>query len=112
MFGRLRGFVVTLIAGFALVACASDGTVPADAVPLPSDAVPLPRPAPKVSTAPVMPNWRHFPEPVSGAQFTQDKAKCTAAANSTFGVGSPEIKFYLAFTNCMRSQGYEAISSL
>jgi hypothetical protein len=49
---------------------------------------------------------------VSGQQFNQDKAKCTKVANSAPGVGSPEIKFYLAFTNCMRSEGYEASSSL
>ena len=105
MSGRLNGFVVILIGGLALAACG-------DAAPLPSDAVPLPRPAPKVSAAPVMPTWRHLPESVSAQQFNQDKAKCTKIANSTPGVGSPEIKFYLAFTNCMRSEGYEAISAL
>ncbi len=112
MSGRLSGFVVTLISGLALAACAFDGTLLGDAAPLPSDAVPLPRPAPKFSAAPVMPTWRHLPETVSAQQFNQDKAKCTKVANSTPGVGSPEIKFYLAFTNCMRSDGYEASSRL
>ena len=112
MSGRLRGFVVTLIGGLALAACASDGTLLGYAVSLPSDAVPLPRPAPKFSAAPVVPTWRHLRETVSAQQFNQDKAKCTKVANSTPGVGSPEIKFYLAFTNCMRSEGYEASSSL
>ena len=80
---------------------------------LPSEAVPLPRPAPKfLAAAPALPNWRHLPEPVSAQQSAQDKAKCTKVANSTPGVGSPEIKFYLAFTNCMHSEGYEASSSL
>ena len=105
MSGRLSGFVVILISGLALAACG-------DAAPLPSDAVPLPRPAPKFSAAPTLPNWRHLPEPVSAQQFNQDKATCTKVANSTPGVGSPEVKFYLAFTDCMRSEGYEATSRL
>ena len=112
MSGRIRGFVVTLIGGLALAACASDGTSPGDAVPLPSNSVPLPRPAPKVSTAPTLPTWRHVPEPVSAQQFNQDQGECTKVANSAPGVGPPEVKFYLAFTNCMRSDGYEATSSL
>jgi len=107
MSGRTRGFVVTLIGGLALAACASDG-----GVPLPSGSVPLPRPAPKFSSAPAIPAWRHLPEPVSAQQFNQDKAECTKVANSTPGAGSPELKFYLAFTSCMRSDGYEATSSL
>jgi hypothetical protein len=112
MLRRSRGFVVILIGSVALAACALDGALLGDAAPLPSDAVPLPRPAPKLSAAPVMPTWRHLPGTVSGQQFNQDKAKCTKVANSAPGVGSPEIKFYLAFTNCMRSEGYEASSSL
>jgi hypothetical protein len=107
MLRRLSGSVVTLISGLALAACAFDGTSP----PI-SSAVPPPRPAPKFAAAPVMPIWRHLPETVSAQQLNEDKAKCTKIANSTPGVGSPEIKFYLAFTNCMRSEGYEATSSL
>jgi hypothetical protein len=110
---RLSGFVMTLISGLALAACAFDEALLGDAAPLPSEAVPLPRPAPKFSAAaPALPNWRHLPEPVSAQQFAQDKVRCTKVANSTPGVGSPEIKFYLAFTNCMHSEGYEASSSL
>jgi len=112
MSAPMPGFVVTFISGLGLAACASDGTFRGAAAPLPSDAVPLPRPAPKFSAAPVMPIWRHLPESVSAQQFNEDKAKCTMLANSTPGVGSPEIKFYLAFTSCMRSEGYEATSSL
>jgi hypothetical protein len=112
MSGRLSGFVATLVSGLALAACAFDGTLLGDAAPLPSDAVPLPRPAPKFSATPVMPTWRHLPEPVSAQQFNQDKAACTKVANSTPGVGSPEVKFYLAFTDCMHSEGYEATSRL
>ena len=112
MFGRSRGFVVILIGSVALGACAFDEALLGEAAPLRSDAVPLPHPAPKVSAAPVMPTWRHLPETVSAQQFNQDKAKCTNVANSAPGAGSPEIKFYLAFTNCMRSEGYEATSSL
>jgi hypothetical protein len=112
MSGRSSVIIAIIISSVALAACAFDGTLLGDAAPLPSDAIPLPRPAPKVSAAPVMPTWRHLPESVSAQQFNQDKAKCTKIANSTPGVGSPEIKFYLAFTNCMRSEGYEAISAL
>jgi hypothetical protein len=112
MSGRLSGLVVSLIGGLALGACAFDVPLLGDAAPLPSDAVPLPRPTPKFSAAPIVPTWRHVPETVSAQQFNQDQAKCKKIANSTPGVGSPEIKFYLAFTNCMRSEGYEADSSL
>jgi hypothetical protein len=112
MSGRMRGFVVTLIGGLALAACASDGSSLGDAVPLSSGSVPLPRPAPKVSIAPAMPTWQHFPEQVSAQRFDQDKAKCTMVANGAPGVGPPEVKFYLAFTSCMRSEGYQAASSL
>jgi len=115
MSGQFRGFVVTLIAGLALAACASDGAALGDAPPLPSDSVPLPRPAPKFASsapAPVIPTWHHVPEPVSDQQFDHDRAQCTKAANSAPGVGSAEVKFYLAFTSCMRSEGYQATSSL
>jgi hypothetical protein len=109
--------VVALIGSLAVAACASNGAsredavfLPADSVSLPADSVPLPRPAPKSSalqsTAP-QDVWRHLPEPVSIQQFNQDKAKCTRMGNSTPGAGSPEMKFYLVFSNCMRSIGYE-----
>src|SRR5271166_530282 len=104
----IRAFVVILIAGLAVAACGSGGFSLEDAVPLPSDSVPLPRPAPKFAAAPVAPSWRHVPEPVSAQQLDQDKAKCTKMAHSTPGLGSPEMKFYLAFTNCMHAEGYEA----
>jgi hypothetical protein len=113
MSGRLRALMVILLGGLALAACGSDGGFPGDAAPIPSDAVPLPRPAPKFSaTAPALPNWRHVPEPVSAQQFNQDKATCTKVAQSTPGLGSPEMKFYFAFTDCMHSVGYEATSRL
>jgi hypothetical protein len=115
MSGRMRGFMATLIGGLALAACASDGGSLGDVAPLPSDSVPLPRPAPKFASsapAPVIPTWHHVPEPVSAQVFDHDKAKCTKAANSAPGVGSTEVKFYLAFTSCMRSEGYQATSSL
>jgi hypothetical protein len=112
---RMRGSVVILVGGLALAACASDEASLGDAAPLPSGSVPLPRPAPKFAAAapaPAMPTWRHLPEPVSAQQFDQDKAKCTKVANSAPGVGPSEVKFYLAFTSCMRSEGYETTSSL
>jgi hypothetical protein len=114
MSGRFRGFVVTLVGSLALAACASDGASLGDATPLPSDSVPLPRPAPKFSSAlaPIIPTWQHVPGPVSAQQFDQDKARCTKAANRAPGVGSADVKFYLAFTSCMRSGGYQATSSL
>ena len=107
---------MALIGSLALAACASDGALLGgasleDAVTLPANSVPLPRPAPKSSaqqsTAPQDGHWRHLPEPVSVQQFNQDKAKCTKMANSAPGAGSPEMKFYLVFSNCMRSVGYE-----
>jgi hypothetical protein len=113
MSGRFHGFVVTLIGTLVLAACASDGA--SDAAPLPSDSVPLPRPAPKFASsapAPVIPTWHHVPEAVSAQQFDKDKTECTKEANSAPGVGSAEVKFYLAFTSCMRSEGYQATSSL
>ena len=111
---RMSGFVAILIGGLGLAACAVDGASPGDVGALPSGSVPLPRPAPKVSggPAPLIPTWQHLPEPVSAQQFDQDKAKCTKVGNSAPGVGSPEVKFYLAFTSCMRSEGYQAASSL
>ena len=108
----MRAFAVVLFGGVALAACGSGGFSLEDAVPLQPDSVPLPRPAPKFTAAPVSPTWRHVLEPVSAQQLDQDKAKCTKAAHSTPGIGSPEIKFYLAFTNCMHAEGYEAVSRL
>lgn len=117
MSARLCGLVV-LIATVAVAGCASDGALPGDGTPLPAGSVPLPRPAPKLSAAPRFTppgdfaTWRHRPEPVSAQQFNQDKAKCTRVGNNAPGAGSPDMKFYLAFTDCMRSEGYEAASSL
>jgi hypothetical protein len=108
----MRGFVVTFTAGLAVAACGPGAASLQDSAILTAEAVPLPRPAPKLSTAPTMPTWRHFPEPVTAQRFNQDKARCTTVASNAPGVGSPEIKFYLAFTNCMHSEGYEATSGL
>jgi hypothetical protein len=110
--GRLRAAILILLGGLALAACASDGSVLGDAASIPPDAVPLPRPAPKVSAAPPLPNWRHVPEPVNAQQLNQDKATCSKVAHNSPGVGSPEMKFYFAFTDCMHSVGYEAVSRL
>ena len=113
MCGRLRAAMLILLGGLTLAACGSNGSFLGDAAPIPSDAVPLPRPAPKISTAaPALPNWRHVPERVSAQQFNQDKATCSKIAHESAGVGSPEMKLYFAFTDCMRSEGYEASSSL
>jgi len=112
MFGRIRGLMAILFGGLALAACGSGAASLGDAVPLPSGSVPLPRPAPKFSAAPAIPTWQHVSAPVSAQQFSQDKAECTKVANSAPGVGPHEVKFYLAFTSCMRSEGYEASSGL
>ena len=115
MSAHMRGVVVALIGSLAVAACASDGaslSSPEDAITPPAGAVPLPLPRPAAkssvlqSTAP-QDVWRHLPEPVSIQQFNQDKAKCTRMANTAPGTGSPEMKFYLIFSNCMRSAGYE-----
>jgi hypothetical protein len=111
MSGRLRTAMLIFLGGVMLAACASDGSSLENGAPIPSDAVPLPRPAPKLSAAaPALPNWRHVPEPVSAQQFNQDKATCSKVAHNSGGVGSPEMKFYFAFTDCMHSAGYEAVS--
>jgi hypothetical protein len=115
MSARGRGFIATLVCGLAVAACGSSGASLEDTPPLTTGSVPLPRPPPKSAAAeapPEMRAWRHLPEPVSAGQFDQDKAKCTKLANDAPGAGSPELKFYLAFTNCMRSQGYESNSRL
>src|SRR6202035_150251 len=116
MSAHTRGVVVPLIGSLAVAACASDGASLEDAVTPPSESVPLPLPRPASkssalqSTAP-SDVWRHLPEPVSVQQFNQDKAKCTRMGNSAPGAGSPEIKSYLVFSNCMRSVGSERDSS-
>jgi len=118
MSARLSGLVAIVVGGLMAASCGSDGALLDSVVPLPPDSVPLPRPAPRASAAsirsaaPAQTSWRHVPEPVSAQQFNQDKAKCTNVANATPGSGSPEIKFYLAFTNCMHSEGYDATSGL
>lgn len=117
MSARPCGLVV-LIATLAVAGCASDGALLGDGAPLPGGSVPLPRPAPTLTAASRFTppgdfaTWRHRPEPVSVQQFNQDKAKCTRMGNTAPGVGSPDMKFYLVFTDCMRSEGYEATSRL
>jgi hypothetical protein len=118
MSAHMRGVVVALIGSLAVAACASDGASLfdgaslEDAVTQPTGAVPLPLPRPAAKSSVLQSTasqdvWRHLPEPVSIQQFNQDKAKCTRMANTAPGTGSPEMKFYLIFSNCMRSAGYE-----
>ena len=113
MSARLSGLVAIVVGGLMAAACGSDGVLLENTVSLPPDSVPLPRAAPRVwaassrSETPAQTGWRHLPEPVNAQQFNEDKAKCTKVANASPGAGSPEIKFYLAFTNCMHSQGYQ-----
>jgi hypothetical protein len=122
---RMPG-VVALIGSLAVAACASDGgsledavSPPSDSASLPAGSIPLPRPAPKYSAAQSIVSqdahstvlqdvWRHVPEPVSFHQFNQDKANCIRMGDGAPGAGSPEMKFYLVFNNCMRSLGYES----
>jgi hypothetical protein len=112
MSAPMRGLVLALIGGLALAECtSSDLNLRSDAVPASSGPVPTPRVAPRVLAAPKTdqsaPTWRHLPEPVSVQQFNQDKENCTKQGNSSPGAGSPEMKFYITFTRCMRSAGYE-----
>jgi hypothetical protein len=114
MSARGRGFLATLVCGFAVAACSFGGASLDNGTPQTTSSVRM-RPPPKSAAADPLPEtkaWRHLPEPVSARQFDQDKAKCTKLANGAPGAGSPELKFYLVFTNCMRSQGYEASSGL
>ena len=118
MSAHMRGVMVTLIGGLAVAACASDGVSLGDAVPNSSAAAvsattaafgsEIVRSLQASRTQEVI--WRHLPEPVSVQQFNQDKAKCTKMAHNAPGAGSPEMKFYLVFSNCMRSAGYEPSS--
>ena len=115
MSAHMRGVVVALIGSLAVAACASDGVSLEDAITQPTGAVPLPLPRPAAKSSVLQSSasqdvWRHLPEPVSIQQFNQDKAKCTRMANTAPGTGSPEMKFYLIFSNCMRSAGYEPSS--
>jgi hypothetical protein len=117
MSAQMRGLVFTLISALALAECtASDLASRGDANPASSEPAPTPRAAPiaaapKRTTAPTAdqsaPTWRHLPEPVSVERFNQDKANCTAMGNNAPGAGSPEMKFYITFTKCMREAGYE-----
>jgi hypothetical protein len=54
--------------------------------------------------------WQHRPDPVSDQELEQDKAKCENKGNSDpVGAGSPDFKFYLVFSQCMRTAGYELV---
>lgn len=128
MSAPMRGLVLALIGMLALAECtASDLASHGDAASASSEPMPTPRgaqgaaspktAAPKTAVAPKTaavpstdqsdPTWRHLPEPVSIERFNQDKANCTALGNSAPGAGSPEMKFYITFTKCMREAGYE-----
>ncbi len=75
-----------------------------EATPAASDAKPAP-----AQTKPAA--WRHRPEPVSDQELEQDKTKCESKGNSApVGAGSPEFKFYLLFSECMRTAGYELVA--
>jgi hypothetical protein len=57
-------------------------------------------------------DWRHQPNPVSDAELKQDEATCTKKGNEgPVGPGSPEFKFYLAFSACMHAAGYEPVAA-
>jgi hypothetical protein len=56
-------------------------------------------------------DWRHQPNSVSDAELIKDEATCTTKGNEgPVGPGSPEFKFYLVFTACMRAAGYEPVA--
>jgi hypothetical protein len=97
--------------GVGLFDSAQPGDIPkASALPTPAlkpSAVPKPAPAPTANnnyqdTA----TWRHLPEPVTAERYNQDKANCTRLGNNAPGAGSPDMKFFLVYSKCMRSAGY------
>lgn len=125
MSARRRGLAAALIGGLALAGCGPDmssrgplfdmatpqSTAPATvtAVVPPKPAAVPKMPAPSGSTPTSYQDaatWKHLPEPVSAAQYSQDKASCTKMGNSAPGAGSPEMKFFLVYSQCMRSSGY------
>jgi hypothetical protein len=93
-----------------------DSAQPGDIPKASAVAIPLPKPAafPKPAVAaPSATNnyqdtatWRHLPEPVTAVRYNQDKANCTRMGNNAPGAGSPDMKFFLVYTKCMRSAGY------
>jgi hypothetical protein len=112
MSAQMRGFAVALTCILALAECtASDVNPHGDAPSASSIEVPTARAAQKQVPAPKTEDsgatWRHLPEPVGVERYNQDKANCTKVGNDAPGAGSPELKFYLTFTKCMRSAGYE-----
>jgi hypothetical protein len=123
MSAHRRGLAAALIGSVALVGCAPDissrGAALFDMATPPSTgpkvaAVPKPPEVPKTFAPNVATptkyqdaaTWKHLPQPVSAEQFSQDKANCTKMGNSAPGAGSPEMKFFLVYTQCMRSSGY------
>jgi hypothetical protein len=122
MSAHRRGLAAALIGSLALAGCAPDMSSRAiglfDMTTPPSEAPKTSAVAPKVAavsktSAPAAPNtyqdtatWRHLPQPVSTEQFNQDKATCTKKGNSAPGAGSQEMKFFIVYTQCMRSSGY------
>jgi hypothetical protein len=122
MSALLRGLAAALIGSLALALadCTPDMTSRGTSGLFDMAAPPPPSPAPKTSSVPPpkpvpVPKtteqdagtWKHVPEPVSAQQFSQDKANCTRIGNSAPGEGSPEMKFFIVYTKCMRSSGYE-----
>jgi hypothetical protein len=122
MSAHWRGLAAALIGSLALAGCAADmssrgvglfdmATPPTDAPK--TSAVPPKLAAVPAAPAPAAPNtyhdtatWKHLPQPVSAEQFNQDKAACTKKGNSAPGAGSQEMKFFIVYTQCMRSSGY------
>jgi hypothetical protein len=73
------------------------------AKPSTSDPAPAPSETPSIT-------WKHHPEPVSDEELEQDKTKCENKGTlAPVGAGSPEFKFYLLFSECMRTAGYELV---
>jgi hypothetical protein len=74
------------------------------AKPAASDAAPAPSETPSAT-------WKHHPDPVSDQELEQDKTKCENKGSSApVGAGSPEFAFFLQFSQCMRTAGYELVA--
>lgn len=124
MSAHRRGLAAALIGSLALAGCAPDMSsrggvlfdmaTPQSAVPATTAVPPKPAPVPKPSapsgatptTYQDAATWRHLPQPVSAERYSLDKASCTKMGNSAPGAGSPEMKFFLIYSQCMRSSGY------
>jgi hypothetical protein len=55
--------------------------------------------------------WHHVVGPVSEAQYRADKDRCAAMADHAppRDGAPPEVKYWMAYFDCLRASGYEPI---